>query len=130
MKELIDPAAAESADGPMLIAVARTQATERVTPAHSHGRGQLLGALDGLVSVVTGNACHVVPAVSAVWIPPHHPHGLRSHGPFRGWSLHVAEPACVPLPREIVALRLTGLLREAVNRALRWRGDRRNDPAD
>jgi AraC-like DNA-binding protein len=129
MDALLDPAVLDLSPGPTVIAVTRVQPMERVTARHSHGRGQLLGALDGLLSIETDVARYAVPAVSAVWIPPHVVHGLRSHGPFRGWSVYVAEAACIELPGEPTTLRPSGLLREAVKRACRWRGVRRS-PAD
>ena len=62
----------------------------------------------------------IVPAIHAVWIPPHHKHAGTTHGPFHGWSAYVAETACVRLPRQPCALRTSGLLREAVLRASQW----------
>jgi AraC-like DNA-binding protein len=75
-----------------------------------------MGALTGLNTVETATVRRVAPATHALWVPPGHPHGLSSHGPFRGWSLYVAPIACVALPDRVVSLRLTGLLREAAAR--------------
>jgi len=117
---LISPAAASAVDGPLIIAVARQAGTVRLTRRHRHARGQLLGAMQGLLSVDAGGSQWVVPATHAVWIPPSAEHGLRSHGPFAGWSVYVAPNACADLPSRPCILAASGLLREAVARAASW----------
>jgi AraC-like DNA-binding protein len=117
---LIDPSLAESSDGPTLVAVSVNSEYRRTTAAHQHARGQLLGASRGLLSVGTESSRWVVPAVHCVWLPPHHRHSMRSHGPFAGWSVYVAETACVDLPDRPCIVRTSGLLREAVARAANW----------
>ena len=117
---LISPQQAQSADGPFLIAVEQTGEDVRVTPSHNHARGQLLGALHGLLSVGVDNQQWVVPAIHAVWIPPHRTHALRSHGAYSGWNVYIEEAACAPLPAEPCTVRISALLREAVRRAASW----------
>lgn len=117
---LISPKQASSAAAPLLLAVARQSGAVRMTRRHSHARGQLLGAARGLLSVDAGSSRWVVPATHAVWIPPQVPHGLRSHGPFAGWSVYVAPSACAALPDEPCILAVSALLREAVTRAASW----------
>jgi len=119
---LIAPNLASTADGPPLLAVAQQSGEVRVTRRHKHARGQLLGAANGLLSVDAGTGRWVVPATHAVWIPPHVAHGLRSHGPFAGWSVYVAESECPALPGEPCIIAVSGLLREAVIRATGWNG--------
>lgn len=111
-----------SSDGPFLAAAALTQDEPRATSTHSHPRGQLMGALNGLVSVGVDRQQWVVPAIHAIWIPPRREHSVRSHGPFSGWSVFIAEDRCADLPPEPRALRTTPLLREAVTRAASWPG--------
>jgi AraC-like DNA-binding protein len=120
---LIDQLQADSGDGPSVIAVLSTAATIRSTGRHSHARGQLLGALEGLLSIGTETSRWVVPAIHAVWIPPHHHHELLSHGPFRGWSIYVAESACAAFADKPRVIRVSGLLREAASRAAGWKSD-------
>jgi len=48
---LIRPELVLSSDGPFLAAAELTQRESRATSSHSHARGQLMGALSGLVSV-------------------------------------------------------------------------------
>lgn len=90
-----------------------------MTAAHSHARGQLVGALSGLVTIGLDDQDWVVPAIHAIWIPPHCRHSLRSFGPISGWSAFVAEAlrGAAGYPR---AIRTTPLLREAVQRAASW----------
>ncbi|KGW79338.1 helix-turn-helix domain protein [Burkholderia pseudomallei MSHR2990] len=111
-----------SSEGPFVAAVELTQRTERTTARHSHARGQFVGASSGLVSIGLDDEDWVVPAVHAVWIPPHRVHSLRSFGPFAGWSVFVAEDRCAALPGAPRAIVMSTLLREAVRRAASWRG--------
>jgi AraC-like DNA-binding protein len=119
---LIRPDLVTSPDGPFLAAAELTQDEARATPSHSHARGQLMGALSGLMSVGLDKQHLVVPAVHAIWIPPHCVHSLRSYGPFSGWSVFITEHRCANLPLAPRAIRTTPLLREAVRRAATWPG--------
>jgi AraC-like DNA-binding protein len=119
---LIRPELATSSDGPFLVAAELTQRESRTTASHSHARGQLIGTMSGLVSIGVSRQQWVVPAIHAIWIPPHCEHSLRSHGPFAGWSVFVAEQRCAELPGEPRAIRTTSLLRAAVGRAVNWNG--------
>jgi AraC-like DNA-binding protein len=110
----------DAADGPALLATTLQGADPRVTAMHAHARGQLFGAVRGLLSVGTRRGQWVVPAIHVVWIPPRQPHALRSHGPFAGWSVYLAEPFCAGLPEAPCTMRGSGLLREAVLRAAGW----------
>lgn len=103
-----------------LHAVLISQPQERLTPAHSHASGQLFGAVRGLLSIGADTAQWVVPASHCVWMPQYHSHSLRSHGPFAGWSVYVAESACDGLPAAPCVLRVSDLLRVSVVRAASW----------
>ncbi len=109
-----------AADGPVIFAAQERQEHELAAGPHQHARGQLFGSLSGLLSVGLGDALWIVPAIHAVWLPPHQAHSGRSHGPFHGWSLYVAEWACTDLPRRACTLRTSGLLREGVLRVCNW----------
>jgi AraC-like DNA-binding protein len=122
LKPLIRPDLVISSEGPFLAAAELTQREERATPPHSHPRGQLMGALSGLVSVGLDRQQWVVPAVHAIWIPPHCVHSVRSFGPFSGWSVFIAEHRCAALPAAPRAIKTTPLLRESVRRAATWPG--------
>nr|WP_245004277.1 AraC family ligand binding domain-containing protein [Lelliottia amnigena] len=114
---LIPCARALSSDGPILIVAARQSDAIRETPRHHHSRGQLLGAEHGLLTIDAETCRWVVPATHAVWIPPNVPHGLRSHGPYSGWSVYISVAACGELPDKPAVLSVTNLLREAITRA-------------
>jgi AraC-like DNA-binding protein len=116
----IAPAQASSSEGPPLLIALRQTGVVRLTPRHQHARGQLLSSIQGLLSVEAGHGRWVVPATHAVWIPPHVPHALRSHGPLAGWSIYLAESACSSLPTAPCVLGTTNLLYEAVVRAASW----------
>lgn len=111
-----------SPQGPTLLVAVRQSEVIRVTPRHHHSCGQLIGAIRGLLTVDGGDCRWVVPATHAVWIPPGVPHGLRSHGPYSGWSVYVSAKACGELPDKPSVLSMTNLLREAITRAAAWQG--------
>lgn len=117
----LDRALVDRSEGPLLFVVAgQCRNTQFDTGAHHHSRGQLFGSLQGLLTVGTERGVWVVPAIHAVWLPPHHVHSASSHGPFDGWSAFIAEAACENLPKSPCILRVSGLLREAVLRASTW----------
>lgn len=95
-------------------------AIERHTPRHSHAKGQLLAAEQGLMTIRLDDVQQVVGATQVVWIPPHYPHGLCSHGSFNGWSLYIDQTICSTLPQQCCTLPLSGLLREAIKCLANW----------
>lgn len=107
-------------DTPPVIVLAGRQDQEHGADPHRHRRGQLFGLTRGLLSVGLETGVWVVPATHVVWVPPHHLHSGRSHGPFEGFAVYVAESACADLPAQACSLRVSGLLREAVLRAATW----------
>jgi AraC-like DNA-binding protein len=109
----------ESLD-PILLAVAGRANTDHGEAAHRHGRGQLFGSSRGLLTVGLETGVWVVPATHAVWVPPRHLHWARSHGPFEGYGVYVAEASCENLPSEPCSIRCSDLLRVAVRRAATW----------
>ena len=116
----LDPATLSMPDGPLIIVAAGTADTERTSGPHSHARGQLMGSMRALLTVGVEDGVWIVPAIHAVWLPPHHVHYAGSHGPFYGWSAYIDEHACADLPQRPCTLRTSPLLREAVLRAATW----------
>ncbi|MGS0896365.1 AraC family transcriptional regulator [Burkholderia stagnalis] len=104
----------------ILVAGCGREPQGRCSPPHRHPEGQLLGSSRGLLSIGTDAGVWVVPAIHAVWLPPHQVHWARSHGPMDGWTVYVAEEACGHLPPTACTIRTSGLLREAVLRAATW----------
>jgi len=119
---LIRPELLTAPDVPFLMAGELTQRASREVASHAHARGQLMGALSGLASVGVGRQQWVAPAIYAIWVPPYCEHSMRSHGPFSGWSVFIAEERCAGLPAQPRAIRTTPLLRAAVRRAASWNG--------
>lgn len=113
--------------GQILVAAAGREPGEHVSPPHRHPEGQLLGSQKGLLSIGTEAGVWVAPAIHAVWLPPHHLHWARSHGPMDAWTVYIAEDACQSLPRSPRAILTSGLLREAVLRAATWSAGPRNE---
>ena len=117
---LISPHLASSDSEPMIVSTVN-HSSQRVTQRHGHSRGQLLGTLQGLISIEAESCQWVVPATHCVWIPPNVQHGLlRSHGPFEGWSIYIQKNACTKLPVKPYILELSDLLREAITRTMSW----------
>jgi len=116
----LDPAVLELPNGPLLIAAAGSQENELQSELHRHRRGQLLGSTQGLLSVSLESTVWIVPAIHAIWLPPGVLHSVSSHGPFRGWGVFIEESACEELPQSACTIRVSGLLREAVQRAATW----------
>lgn len=108
---------------PLLIVQSAQQQAGRKTEAHRHARGQLIGTMSGLSLLSTPEGRWVVPPCYAVWVPPDLTHSFQSYGPFHGWSVYVADPACCALPDRPQLLSVAPLLREAVLRASCWPKD-------
>ncbi len=92
----------------------------RQTPEHRHGKGQLIGIDQGLMTIVINGSRHLVPSRQVVWLPPYVPHGLTSHGAFSGWSVYVDEAICVDLPQDVRTLPRSELLWACVRRLASW----------
>jgi AraC-like DNA-binding protein len=119
-KPLLEMNRANAESGPAVIAVYRQMRAGEVQPLHSHARGQAVAAESGLLKIDTENDRLVVPPGHAVWLPPHCPHRLASHGQFSGWSIYAAPAACSQLPQHALVIRISSLMREAVLRAASW----------
>lgn len=121
---VVDHGLVNWADGPPVIVAAGRDDAMRQSEPHSHARGQLFASMRGLLTIGVDDAVWVVPSVHAVWLPPHHVHSARSHGPFEGWGAYVAQSLCADLPVAPCTIRISNLLREAVMRAATWPLDR------
>ncbi|MGH8080408.1 MAG: AraC family transcriptional regulator [Lysobacter sp.] len=113
-----------------MIAVTLDARGVRDTAPHRHARGQLLGSRRGLLTVGTEHGRWLVPASDAVWVPPQRTHSLRSYGAtFCGWSVYVAPADCAALPAQPVALRMSALLGEMIERIAAWPEQTERDAA-
>lgn len=84
--------------------------------AHRHGLGEVIYAVEGVVSVATSEGTWVVPPDRAVWIPAGVEHTTRSHGPVRFRALFVSPQAEADFPPRPCAVEVSALLREAIRR--------------
>jgi len=64
---------------------------------HSHGRGQLLYAANGVVVVTTPQGSWIAPPERAVWTPPRTPHTVRMVGAVSTRSMLLDAAASGPL---------------------------------
>lgn len=84
--------------------------------AHRHGLGEIIYAIEGVVSVATDEGTWVVPPDRAVWIPVGVEHTTRSHGPVRFRALFVSPQAEESFPLRPCVVEVSALLREAIRR--------------
>ena len=81
-------------------------------PLHSHERAQLLHAVSGVVTVVTGAGSWVVPPFRAVWLPAGMPHETRMSGAVRMRTVFVDPGSRPDFPKQCVVVDVSPLLRE------------------
>lgn len=92
--------------------------TDGETPWHSHPRGQLLYASEGVMTVATRNETWIVPPQRAAWMPPGIEHRLAFAGGIRFRTLYVEQSAAPAMPARPMVLEVTPLLRELILRAM------------
>lgn len=114
---MIDPVRA-NADGGAVVYAVTCNEQARVTPEHSHARGQILAATTGVLVIATEQQHLVVPGGYAIWLPPFHRHALRTSHLFNGWSAYLSYSVALPVETQVFPV--SGLLRESVLRAASW----------
>ncbi len=114
---LINPEYA-NADGGAIAFAVTSKTHARMTPEHSHARGQLLAATTGMLVIAAELQHLVVPQGYAIWLPPLTPHALRTSHLFNGWSAYLAPSEKLPATTQVFPV--SGLLRESVLRAASW----------
>lgn len=110
-------------DAELILSVELVESQIRETERHRHAFGQLIGSLEGLLSIQAESGWWVVPATHAVWVPPNTFHGAKSHGPFKGWSVYLDPKKSQLLANSPKTFQTTGLLKELVHRAASWQDD-------
>ncbi|TWC66564.1 helix-turn-helix domain-containing protein [Herbaspirillum sp. SJZ099] len=97
-----------------VVAFSRELAHRDLLSAHSHPRGQLLYAVDGVMQVRTPHGVWVVPPQRALWVPPHVEHEIRmlSHVSMR--TLYIAAGPADALGERCRLLEVSVLLRELI----------------
>lgn len=88
------------------------------TGPHSHPRGQLLHAIEGVMIVRSAAGSWVVPPNRAVWLVPGLEHEVRMCGAVKIRTLFVAPDAAPHLPRTSCVLAVSSLLRELIMAAV------------
>ncbi len=86
-----------------------------VVAAHSHARAQLMYAVSGSMTVITGAGSWVLPSSRALWIPGGVKHSLRLSRPIDLRTLYIAadyEP--VTLGSKCAVISVTGLVYDLV----------------
>ena len=85
-----------------------------VLPFHSHRRGQLVYASNGIMIVTTHQASYTVPSQRAVWMPPRVEHQINARSPVHMRTLYIEPRNAAGLPDEVCVLQVTALLRELI----------------
>lgn len=85
-----------------------------ILPFHSHRRGQLVYASNGIMIVTTRSASYTVPPQRAVWMPPGVEHQISAQSSVQMRTLYIDPRATMNLPDEVYVLQVTLLLRELI----------------
>jgi AraC-like DNA-binding protein len=87
-------------------------------PEHAHGSDQLIHATHGVMEVVAGRSCWIIPPQFAVWIPARTIHRIRMRGAVSMRTLYL-RPGLTPGSNRCRVLHVAPLLRELVVAAVR-----------
>ncbi|MBY4677113.1 AraC family transcriptional regulator [Marinobacterium arenosum] len=87
---------------------------------HSHPRGQLAYASEGVLRVTTDQGTWVVPPSQAVWIPGGIRHQVTAETDCTVRHLHIDPTAAARLPGQCSVLEVSSLLRELILRVSRF----------
>ena len=82
-------------------------------PEHAHGSDQLIYATHGVMEVVAGRSCWIIPPQFAVWIPARTIHRIRMRGAVSMRTLYL-RPGLMPRSDRCRVLHVAPLLRELV----------------
>ena len=88
-----------------------------VIPEDTHTRGQLVHAVEGVMTVTTAHGIWVVPPGRAVWVPPGTLHSTRMSGMVAMRTLYIRGAESVRLPARCCVVPVSPLLRELIVRA-------------
>ncbi len=88
-------------------------------PVHEHRKGQLLYTARGIVTCETPNDTWVIPAQSAVWIPPNVAHRSGGSGNIESYCLFVGRERAAAMPRACCLVAVCPLFEELLRRAAR-----------
>lgn len=91
-----------------------------VDPQSRHARGQALWIADGAARVRTEYRAWALLPNRIAWIPPNTPHQIALADVRVGWSLLLARPACLALPRQPSVLALSPVVAALTQEASSW----------
>lgn len=97
-----------------VVAFRRELAQGELLERHSHPRGQLLYAVEGVMQVRTPQGLWMIPPQRALWAPPDVPHEIRMLSKVSMRTLYISAEACSALPVQCQLLDVSGLLRELI----------------
>jgi AraC-like DNA-binding protein/mannose-6-phosphate isomerase-like protein (cupin superfamily) len=106
-----------------IVAMAKNYPNGLRTTWHSHPRGQLVYAAQGVMTVSTETGQWTIPATRGVWIPANIKHSNRMYGVVRMRTLYIEERDTWKLPKTCVVLTISPLLRELILQAVRIKND-------
>jgi len=82
--------------------------------AHSHERGQLLYAVEGVMQVRTSQGVWIVPPLRALWVPPNVAHAIRMLTRVSMRTLYIDPTQAPALGQRCRLLEVSVLLRELI----------------
>lgn len=97
-----------------VVAFARELAFRDWLTAHSHERGQLLYAVEGVMQVRTPQGVWLVPPQRALWVPPHVEHEIRMLAAVSMRTLYIVPSHAQALGERCRLLEVSVLLRELI----------------
>ncbi|MFL9923889.1 helix-turn-helix transcriptional regulator [Herbaspirillum lusitanum] len=97
-----------------VVAFSRELAHDELLEQHSHPRGQLLYAVEGVMQVRTPQGLWVIPPQRALWVPPHVAHEIRMLSKVSMRTLYMRQEEAERIGLDCLLLEVSGLLRELI----------------
>lgn len=93
----------------------RSMIAESSIQPHVHPRGQLLWAVQGILTVTSEKGVWVVPSTHAVWIPGGHAHQVSNETATQTRNLYIDPSFCVRQSVDnIIMVKMSALMREVI----------------
>jgi len=94
-------------------ALAYDYAANELIPPHEHAKAQLIYAIEGTMTVITGEGRWVLLPTRAIWVPSGMRHSIRVHSTLRMRTLFFDPTIAVPT-KGCAVLEVSSLLRELI----------------
>ncbi|HYG45110.1 MAG TPA: helix-turn-helix transcriptional regulator [Bordetella sp.] len=98
----------------LVTAMAKDFVPSDTTGPHSHPRGQLVYAIEGVMRVSTPDGFWTLPPLRALWVPPGTIHGIQMVGKVSMRTLYVHANVAGALWDRCQVIEVSGLLRELI----------------